>query len=276
MIITYDEFCERLVQTIQTGEDFYLNLLKTVINNPERYCGLFRLSNAKTKLIQNVTQSNEIKFGDLIEEMVTEYIERLGYKNFNKNLGLDENGDALNVDQYFTDGNEIYMVEMKIRDDHDSTKKRGQYANFQKKIKLIKSKNPSKHVNAFMWFVDDGLCKNKNYYAEEMRKDHFENCTLKLFYGGEFFNVLKNGKSAWNELVSILKEYRMNNSKHDVDIPDFGSSKEILKALLYLPFREWEKLNSDDEEYVLLRSELFSGGDNIETARKMRKQKIYM
>jgi len=114
MIITYDEFCELLLKRIQEGEDFYLNLLETVIDNPSRYCGLFRLSNAKTKLIQNVTQSKEIKFGDIVEELTTEYLDRLGYKNFNKNLGADGNGDVLNVDQYFTDGNTIFMAEMKI------------------------------------------------------------------------------------------------------------------------------------------------------------------
>ena len=271
MIITYDEFCDRLVKVIQSGEDFYLDLLKTVIDNPSRYCGLFRLSNAKTKLIQNVTQSNEIKFGDLIEETVTDYLTRLGYKNFNKNLGPDANGDELNVDQYFTDGTDIYMVEMKIRDDHDSTKKRGQYANFQKKIRLIRSKNPYKHLNAYMWFVDDGLVKNKNFYADEMKKESFSNCKIKLFYGGEFFDTLKNGKSAWEEIVSILKEYRMKNATQDVEIPDFGSSKEMLKALVALPEKYWIKLNSNSEKYNLLRSELFSGGDNITEARKLRK-----
>lgn len=134
MIISYEEFCELLSKHIQSGDEFYLNLLKNVIDNPSRYCGLFRLSNAKSKLIQNVTQSKEIKFGDIVEELATEYIERLGYKTFNKNLGADEKGDFLNVDQYFTDGTNIYIVEMKIRDDHDSTKKRGQYSNFQKRL----------------------------------------------------------------------------------------------------------------------------------------------
>lgn len=50
MIITYEEFCELLIRHIESGEDFYLSLLNNVIDNPSRYCGLFRLSNAKTKL----------------------------------------------------------------------------------------------------------------------------------------------------------------------------------------------------------------------------------
>ena len=274
MIITYDEFCDLLVKHIQTGQDFYESLLINVIENPSRYCGLFRLSNAKTKLVQNVTQSKEIKFGDIIEELTTEYIERLGYKTFEKNLGQDENGDVLNVDQYFTDGETIFMVEMKIRDDHDSTKKRGQYSNFQKKIKLIKTRNPGKRLDASMWFVDDGLIKNKNYYKEEMSKENFENCTLHLYYGGEFFSSLKGGKQAWDELTYILTEYRMENSTKDVEIPDFGSSVQIFKALVSLSSKYWNKLNSNESQFELLRKELFSSGDNIEKAFIERKKRI--
>lgn len=273
MLITYDEFCQKLLNTIQSGDDFYLELVKTVIDNPARYCGLFRLSNAKTKLIQNVTQSKEIKFGDLIEEISTEYISKLGYSNFDKNLGADANGDVLNVDQYFTDGKTIYMAEMKIRDDHDSTKKRGQYSNFEKKIRLIKSRHPNQHIDASMWFVDDGLVKNKNYYQSEMDNEHFDNCSLHLYYGGTFFESLNNGKEAWNELVSILKEYRKDNSSVDVYIPDFGSSEEILKALVNLPYSYWNKLLSTNEKYVLLRNELFGSGNNISRAKEIRANK---
>lgn len=268
MIITYDEFCTLLSKHIQEGEDFYLDLLETVIDNPTRYCGLFRLSNAKTKLIQNVTQSKEIKFGDIIEELTTEYLERLGYKNFNKYLGADDNGDVLNVDQYFSDDSTVYMVEMKIRDDHDSTKKRGQYSNFQKKIRLIKQRNPHARIDASMWFVDDGLVKNKNYYKEEMSKENFENVDLHLYYGGEFFSCLKGGKEAWKELIDILTQYRMNNANNEVDIPDFATSEEIYNALINLPSKYWKKLLSSDAKYQLLRKELFSGGENLEKARK--------
>lgn len=150
MIISYENFCNLILKHIEQGGDFNDTLLRTVIDNPSRYCGLFRLSNAKTKLIQNVTQSREIKFGDAIEEVITEYIKELGYENHDKNLGEDANGDVLNVDQFFSDGDAIRIVEMKIRDDHDSTKKRGQYDNFRKKIMRVKGLYPDKHLDASM------------------------------------------------------------------------------------------------------------------------------
>ena len=272
MYISYKEFCNLLLKHIYSGEGFYLELLQNVIKNPERYCGLFRVSNAKTKMIQNVTQSNEIKFGDAIEELTTEYIKKMGYTNFDKNLGEDEDGNLLNVDQYFSDGRKIYIAEMKIRDDHDSTKKRGQYENFRKKVILISNLNKNKEIDASMWFVDSSLVKNKNFYKSEIIKENFENCSLHLYYGDEFFLSLQNGKQAWNEFIDSLTKYRIENSNEDIEIPDFGSSEEIYQALLKLPLNYWNKLNSSQPKYVLLRKELFSSGNNLEKAKLMRKK----
>ena len=272
MIISYEEFCTILSKKVQVGEDFYVSLLEKVIDNPTRYCGLFRLSNAETKLIQNVTQSREIKFGDIIEEICTLYIDKLGYRNLDKHLGKNEYGDDLNVDQYFTDNTNIFLVEMKIRDDHDSTKKRGQYDNFRKKISLVRKRHPNSHVDASMWFVDPGLIKNKSYYRDEMNKEKFSNVSLHLYYGSEFFASLNNGTTAWNELISLLKEYRLDNADVNVEIPDFGTSEEIYNALLCISNKHWKKLNSNQDEIVQLRAELFSNGDNLK--KVMRKRPI--
>ncbi|MEA4821090.1 MAG: hypothetical protein VB122_02470 [Erysipelotrichales bacterium] len=268
MIITYEKFMDKLNKKIKSGEDFYLELLKTVIDNPSRYCGLFRLSNAKTKLIQNVTQSKEIKFGDFMEDIATDYINLLGYKNQEKGIGCDENGDRLNADQFFIKDNIMYLVEQKIRDDHDSTKKRGQFANFDKKVRLIKKQHPGMHLVAIMWFIDDGLVKNKNYYKQEMNNSNYSDTDLFLYYGGEFFESLNGGAEVWDEMVSYLERNRMENSQDIFTIPDFDSSDEILNALLNLPRIYWKKLLSNNTKYDLLRKELFSSGDNLEKARK--------
>lgn len=153
-MIDYADFVSRLNAKVKSDEDFYVELLKTVIKSPHRYTGIFRLTNAKTKLIQNVTQSREIKFGDFMEEIVTEYIALMGYHNLDKNIGNDDAGNTLSADQVFEKGNGIYLIEQKIRDDHDSTKKRGQFENFRKKYTLLKSKYPHRKIIASMWFID--------------------------------------------------------------------------------------------------------------------------
>lgn len=78
MILTYDEFIKKLNEKIKTDAEFYYELLNSVIDEPLRYTGIFRISNAKTKLIQNATQSREIKFGDFMEDILTIYISAMG------------------------------------------------------------------------------------------------------------------------------------------------------------------------------------------------------
>lgn len=138
MLISYEYFIERLTSKIKSDDMLFYELLTAVVNNPKRYTGIFRLTNAKTKLIQNLTQSREIKFGDFMEEIITEYIAKMGYINLNKHLGNDYEGNTLNADQVFTKDDTVYLIEQKLRDDHDSTKKRGQFDNFKKKYLLLK------------------------------------------------------------------------------------------------------------------------------------------
>ena len=63
----YSDF-KNMLKTEVFGQDLNYQILKTVIENPQRYIGIFRVTSAKTKLIQNITQRCEIKFGDFIED----------------------------------------------------------------------------------------------------------------------------------------------------------------------------------------------------------------
>ncbi|UUD37218.1 Uncharacterised protein [Mycoplasmopsis californica] len=273
MYISYDEFIKKIKSKIKEDEEFYSKLLKNIINNPKRYVGIFRLSNAKTKLLQNITQSIEIKFGDLLEDITRDYIKHLGYKNLDKRLeakNSDGRREILNIDQYFTDGQTVYMVEMKVRDDHDSSKKRGQLDNFKRKLEAIQRQNKCRNIVASMWFVDGGMVKNKKFYVDELDKVIIPNTELHLFYGSEFFNSLKNGNEAWKELIFLLENYHKLNKNENVEIPNFGNSNEVLNALIKLPNKEWKKLLSNEDDYIQIREELFSSGDNLEKAKESR------
>lgn len=267
MIMSYEEFKRKLDEKIKSDEDFYYELLVTVIKYPNRYTGIFRLSNAKTKLIQNVTQSREIKLGDFMEEIITDYIALIGNSNLDKNIGCDENGDALSADQVFKDGDKVYLIEQKIRDDHDSTKKRGQYENFQKKYSLLKRLNSYARISATMWFIDDSMKKNKQYYISKADEEALQGVDIKILYGRELFTKVLNRPDAWDEICSYLKRNKQERSKEILNIPDFDTSEEIHKAIVKLRKEEpklYEKLISDKPEYVQLRSELFPTGYNLE------------
>ena len=53
MYLTYEEFKEIANKHFGLEVDFYVQLLKRIIDNPNRYCGIFRLTSAKEKIIQN-------------------------------------------------------------------------------------------------------------------------------------------------------------------------------------------------------------------------------
>ena len=117
----YDKF--KSILNSKIFENSKIDLIKKIANYPDRYIGLFRPTKPKAKILQNLLQSNEIRFGDVLETLFEEYFKELGYKNLNK-LIKDSNDNNLNLDQLFTDNNYIYFVEQKVRDDHDSSKKK--------------------------------------------------------------------------------------------------------------------------------------------------------
>lgn len=266
MIKSYVEFTRKLNEKIKSDDSFYYELLVTVIKNPNRYTGIFRLSNAKTKLIQNVTQSREIKFGDFMEDIVTEYIAEMGYNNLDKSIGTDEEGNDLSADQVFTKDNTVYLIEQKIRDDHDSTKKRGQYQNFRKKYMLLKRRYPDCNVDATMWFIDDSLVKNRNYYQSEAAAENESGIDIHILYGGALFSQIFNRTDVWTEICEYLLRNKTERSNELLVVPDFDTSEEMLAALRKLKMQEpnlTKKLMSKQQNYVQLRNELFPTGENL-------------
>lgn len=219
-------------------------LIEKIAKYPNRYIGLFRPTKPKAKILQNLLQSHEIRFGDAFEEIIEEYLKEFGHEILNKRF-INDDKDELNLDQCFKDKNTIYFIEQKIRDDHDSTKKRGQIGNFEKKLNEMVNKYGEKNLVGIFYFIDPDLQKNKNYYKTELEKmAHDYGVKLYLFYGVELFDFLQQGK-IWNEILKYLQQWKK-------EIPDFPetnfdidaeSSFEEIKGLSPALYR---KLFQDD------------------------------
>jgi len=209
-ILPYEKFSKILNDTI--FNKVKLTLLEKVAKSPDRYVGIFRPTKPKVKLIQNITQSNEIRFGDAFEILLEEYLKAIGFEIIEKTYTFD--GETLKFDQIFKEKMNLFFVEQKIRDDHDSTKKRGQLDNFEKKAKLLLEKYPDYEISSIMYFIDPGLNKNKNYYERELLRIS-KNYDFKthLFYGKDFFLWLKK-PVIWTEITNHLKRWKQ-------EIPDF-------------------------------------------------------
>ena len=200
------------------------DLIGKIAQHPERYVGLFRPTKPTAKIIQNLLQSHEIRYGGAFEVLIKNYLREFGYEILNNRLA--DGNLILNIDQLFRRGNDVYFAEQKIRDDYDSSKKRGQIDNFEKKIHAINTNYPSSVVTGFFYFIDDSFTKNKNYYAAQLAElaDAY-GVTLHNVYGREFFARI-NQDAAWDEIINHLTCWRTSIP----DLPEINFDAQADKS----------------------------------------------
>ncbi len=242
--MNYEEFCSILNKHIFEGEK---KELLRIIAEKEFYLGKFSLLKGKDILnecLQHLLQSHEIRLGDALEEVIEEILKDFGFKVLSKSME-NEKGEQLSLDQYFTDGRVYYFIEQKVRDDHDSTKKRGQISNFETKLEILHKKHGSS-LFGFMYFIDPDLSKNKNYYLQELeRLEKFYGVQLSLFYGKELFDYFKRPE-IWENILLWLKQWK--ESLPELPEINFDASpKESFEELKDLELRNWRKILENDK-----------------------------
>lgn len=193
------------------------DLLEKIADNPSRYIGLFRPTKPKAKLLQNLLQSHEIRFGDAFEKIIECYLQLNGCEPLPKYYQL-ANGDFINIDQCFRYNDKVYFIEQKIRDDHDSTKKRGQIQNFEKKLNLLLTKYSENELVGIFYFIDPELTKNKRFYLNELEKMSRDyNVETHIFYGQPLFDYLQM-PVVWSEILDYLSKWK----KEIPDLPEIN------------------------------------------------------
>jgi hypothetical protein len=184
-------------------------LITAIAKNPDRFVGIFRSTTPRLKLIQNLLQSREIRFGDAMEEIITKQLTEMGYIHLDKKL-LTSGRVKLACDQHFCarDESRFYLVEHKVRDDHDSSKKEGQIRNFHKKLIHLKSLH-GKALVGIMYFIDPLLHKNEGYYRTHLiaLQEQLE-IPIYLLYNGEFFQFLQGHTQNWEQLLNSLHVWK--------------------------------------------------------------------
>ncbi len=221
-----------------------VKLIETIAKEPNRYIGLFRPTKPKGKLLQNLLQSHEIRMGNAFEVLFEEYFKILGYQILQKNFS----DEKLDIDQCFKDTSNIYFIEQKIRDDHDSSKKRGQIDNFENKLKLMIDHYGENELIGIFYFIDPDLRKNENYYKNELSKMAEDyNVKLYLFYGKELFEFL-NKLDIWNEILDYLKIWKDSIP----DLPELNfdlEAEETFNEIKDLPTSIFRKLFENEEVF---------------------------
>jgi hypothetical protein len=240
--MNYEKFCKILNKHIFEGEK--KELLQRIADRPERFIGLFRPTRPSTKILQHLLQSHEIRFGDAMEEIIEEILKDKGYIILNKII-VTEDGETLSLDQYFMKNEKYYFIEQKVRDDHDSTKKRGQVANFERKLETLYKKH-GQNLFGIMYFIDPDLKKNRKYYLQELSKlEKFYGVKLYLFYGEELFDYLQCSET-WNSILSWLIQWKDSLPELpeiNFDVAPYESFKEVRD----LELRYWRKILENEK-----------------------------
>ncbi|MCD6573722.1 MAG: restriction endonuclease [Thermoplasmata archaeon] len=243
--MNYNKFCTILNKHIFEGEK--KELLRKLAERPERFVGLFRPTKPGAKVLQHLLQSHEIRFGDAMEELISEFLKDWGFKVLPKIIIPDPSNPRkkLDIDQYFTDNKMHFFIEQKVRDDHDSTKKRGQINNFETKLEFLYRKH-GQNLIGIMYFIDPDLVKNKNYYIEELNKmaDTY-GVSLHLLYGQELFEFF-NELSVWNDLLSWLSKWK--ESLPELPEINFDSNpQDSFNEIKDLEIRFWRKILENEK-----------------------------
>lgn len=273
-IMEYEDFKRIFTSALRKNKvEEIRKFLEDTVKNVYEYIGIDNYSSIEDTYIARERQSTEIKYGNALENILTSYISLMGYKNLDKKIGKAKDGKELNADQVFVDEKTktVYLIEQKKKDNHDSTKKRGQIENFKKKIDVLSIIYPKYKIVGVMWFLNNQI-KNKKFYLEEMAKITNSRISLNLYYGDKLFSDLFKRMDVWTEMLTYLKKIKKERKDKVIKVPNFDTSTTVLKALEELKKNKpkiYKKFMSSNVEYIQLRAELFTTGENLEKVKKI-------
>lgn len=243
--MNYEEFS--LILNKHIFEEEKKELLQKLADNPERFVGLFRPTKPGAKILQHLLQSHEIRFGDAMEEIISFLLKELGFDVLGRVIIPDSANKrkTLDIDQYFRDDKMYGFIEQKVRDDHDSTKKKGQISNFEAKLEFLYRKHKN-DLFGIIYFIDPDLSKNKKFYLEELKKmKGIYGIRLELLYGKELFEYFKRPK-LWDDIIAWLKKWKDGLP----ELPEINfdtDPEESFDRVKELEIRYWRKILDNDK-----------------------------
>lgn len=165
-----------------------------------------------------INTSTAIKLGHLIEVITKIVLEKHDAKilyTFYRIKRKDGSEEKKELDVLFEYENKRYLIEIKINDDHDSTKK-------TTIIPSLRQKAEDNHADiAILWFANNILRKNQAYYKRNIQENEY------LCYYKEIVPILisimgekiKNFSDEFDELYYIYKQqYREAGKKFNKNI----------------------------------------------------------
>jgi hypothetical protein len=257
-------------------------VVQAVASNPDRFVGVFRSTTPRLKLLQNILQSREVRFGDALEEVIRKLIADMGFVHLPNEIRSGEK-QKLACDQYFcsSDQTQYFVVEQKVRDDHDSSKRDGQITNFRKKLEYLRAQHGTA-LTGILYFIDPALNKNRKFYEERLAQlRQMLGVRLMLQYGSEFFAYMQGHTCTWSLLFSTLESWR-RGVPEDINLNLDSEPEKTLDRLQNVSVNTWKKLAAHDglwESGVIqvifpIGATLRMLVDRLNSARQAQKQRV--
>lgn len=154
--------------------------------NPKRIISPYQALPLREKIVQTILTRINISFGNYAEEIAKKTIAAFGGEIL-EGKSSDKVADCL-----FMYKGKTYLIEQKVRDDHDTSKRVGQATDFIEKKKIFRPDASA------CWFIDNNFRKNKKYYstlfADEMYYgDEINKFMYEIFgdIGNDFFSYYR-------------------------------------------------------------------------------------
>lgn len=228
--------------------DFIESTIKKLADTPERLIGVLHANTFELGSITSFGYSRNNSFGNAIEGVFKEIVRSNGWtaeptkyvlSEYHLNTPLPPGKKSLAVDQVFSHGNTIVFIEQKIRDDHDTSKWRGQWDNFSLKLSALTEIYSEKRVVGVMWMIDDNFRRNEiNYQRMIDGLDNDLRSNAILCYGESIDNVFNNIDGQKQAYFRKFFDFLVQWHNENVKVPEMNFDK-----FPYDSIRAFEKLN---------------------------------
>ena len=227
-----------------------LDIIKSWYAKIDELCSPVQANSIRDTLMYNTLNVRQIILGSKVEEIADSVVQEvLGFEvlpkevTYTKKNGKKKVGKADHV--WRTTNEDVYVVEQKLRDNHDNTKKDGQVADFNAKVKAFRDLYPNKNVVGVFWFVDDTVKVSR----KTLQKTLIENSTVR--YGCEIFHDIDDGCLAFEKILNEIE-----NRRNDDLVINFDTDPDLYFNDLVLStddnvFLEKFMTNEKVKKYVL-------------------------
>ncbi|WP_406617749.1 HpyAIV family type II restriction enzyme [Mycoplasmopsis lipophila] len=261
----FDSFKINFKENVNRG--IHKKIIYKIIDTPYRFKSIFNPINLINKIKQSTLRSQEFAFNKFLKSLTSDELKKQKFEeleNKNKYIVLvDQEKDQylekkVNFDHIFKNEENkiIYLIDQKNRDIYSYKKANEMLEKFIDKASLYQKQNSDYKIHAFIWFMDDEYKVNKDYFCNVVEKKQNENIVYHIFYGDQFYRFM-NIENEWIETIHNLENIKRVEPKELFVNINLDKDPEALEVLINLSNTSWEKLNSDDETYKQIRTQIF-------------------